>query len=112
MTVYPSSNAQTARRFGKLAELYKNGQVSDLTAQTINKLLDYEIKQARQHLQETEADLAVYEKQFGLTTTEFFKRYQAGETDDSAESVEWASLAQMAERLRQRLEFLSSENPQ
>jgi hypothetical protein len=111
MTVYPSSNTQIAGRFRKLAELYKNGQVSDLTAQTINKLLDYEISQTRKHLQETEADLVVYEKQFGLTTIEFFARYQAGQTDDSAESVEWASLAQMAERLRQRLEFLSIENP-
>jgi len=111
MTVYPSSNTQIARRFGKLAELYKNGQVSDLTAQTINKLLDYEITQTRKLLQETEADLAMYEKQFGLTTAEFLNRYQAGQTDDSAESVEWASLAHMAEKLRQQLEFLSSENP-
>lgn len=111
MTIYPSPNAQIARRFGKLAELYKNGQVSDLTAQTINKLMDYEINQTRKLLQETETDLAAYEKQFGLITAEFVKRYQVGQTDDSAESVEWASLAHMAERLRQRLEFLSNENP-
>lgn len=108
MTVY--THSQTALRLGKLVELYKEGQVSEITAQTIGKLIDYEINQAKANLEATEKDLAVYEKKFGMFTNEFFKKYQAGKTDDSAESVEWASLAQMADRIRQRLEFLLSEN--
>lgn len=110
MTIYTSSHVQAAQRFSKLAELFKNGQVSELTAQTINKLMEYEINQTRSLLKDVELDLAAYENQFGMSTVEFFKRYQDGKTDDSAETVEWASLTQMAERMRQRLEYLTSEN--
>lgn len=105
-----NTHLQTANRFGKLVELYKDGQVSEITAQTIGKLIDYEINQAKANLEATEKDLSAYEKRFGILTKEFFKKYQAGKIDDSAESVEWASLAQMAERLRQRLEFLVGES--
>ena len=108
MTIY--SHSQIAIKIGKLAELYKEGQVSEITAQTIGKLIDYEINQSKVNLDATEKDLAVYEKRFGMPTKKFFKKYQAGKTDDSAESVEWASLAQMAERIKQRLEFLMGEN--
>lgn len=108
MTIY--THSQIAIKIGKLAELYKEGQVSEITAQTISKLIDYEINQAKSNLEATEKDLAVYEKRFGISTKRFFKKYQAGKTDDSSESVEWASLAQMAERIKQRLEFLMGEN--
>ena len=108
MTVY--THSQTALRLGKLIELYKDGQVSEIAAQTIGKLIDYEINQAKANLEATEKDLVVYKKQFEMSTMAFFKKYQAGKTDDSAESVEWASLAQMTERIKQRLEFLTGEN--
>ena len=53
--------------------------------------------------------LSDYEKQFNTSTVEFFKRYQAGQTDDSTESMEWASLAQMAKSIRERLAMLSCQ---
>ena len=39
--------------------------------------------------------LADYEKQYGMSTVHFFRKYIAGETDDCMDFVEWASLAQM-----------------
>ncbi len=49
------------------------------------------------------ADLAEFEQQFGWASAEFWRKYQAGETDDRMDYVEWASLFQMAQRLEQRL---------
>lgn len=109
MTVYSSTN--TKKQIGKLAKLYESGRVSELTARTLNKALEYEVSQSQAQLTDIEKDLANYEKQFGMATSEFFERYQAGQTDDSAESVEWASLAQMADSIRQRLVLLTGENP-
>lgn len=110
MTVFPSPNHKTAKRLGKLAKLYESGQVSATTARAVDKLLAYESSQARVQLVETKKDLAAFEAKYGLTTEAFFKRYQAGKTDDRMDYVEWAALAQMAENLRKRLKVLDNQS--
>lgn len=52
------------------------------------------------HLDELTADLAEFERRYGMTSDEFHRLYQAGQTDDRMDFVEWASLIQMAENLR------------
>ncbi|NCP87522.1 hypothetical protein GW829_09130 [bacterium] len=107
MTIQSVPNTKYAKGVRWLAELYEKKQVSSLTAQTLNKAVEYEVSQSQAQLTEIEKILTDYEKQFNMTTLEFFKRYQAGQTDDSAESMEWASLAQMAESIRKRLALFS-----
>lgn len=110
MTIYPTPNIKYAKGVRKLAELYEKKQVSSLTAQTLNKAVEYELSQSQMQLAEIEKVLTGYEKQFNLSTAEFYTRYQSGQTDDSAELVEWASLAQMAESIRRRLALLSESS--
>ena len=112
MTVQSVPNTKYAKGVRWLAEMYEKKQVSSLTAQALNKAVEYEISQSQAQLTEIEKVLAEYEKQFNLSTVEFFKLYQAGQTDDSAESMEWASLARMAEHLRQDLELITAEENQ
>lgn len=107
MAIHTTPNTKYTKGVRWLAELYEKKQVSSLTAQTLNKAVEYEVSQSQAQLEEIEKALADYEKQFNMSTAEFYERYQAGQTDDSAESVEWASLAQMAESIRKRLELLS-----
>jgi len=107
MTIQTTPNTKYAKGVHWLAELYEKKQVSSLTAQTLNKAVEYEVSQSQTQLVEIEKVLTEYEKEFNMSTVEFFKRYQAGHTDDSAESVEWASLAQMAESIHKRLALLS-----
>ncbi len=107
MTMQSVPNIKYAKGVRWLAELYEKKQVSSLTAQTLNKAVEYEVSQSKAQFAEIEKVLTDYEKQFDMSTAEFFKRYQAGQTDDSAESMEWASLAQMAESIRERLAMLS-----
>lgn len=109
MTIYSTTRVKNVWQVKQLARLYEKGQVSDLTIQTLHKLLDMEISQARIDLDATEKDLAEFEKQYGMSTADFFQKYQSGQTDDRMDYVEWSSLAQMAERIRERLEFLTSE---
>ncbi len=54
------------------------------------------------HLDELNAELAEFERRYGMTSDEFHQLYQAGQTDDRMDFVEWASLAQMAENLRRK----------
>ena len=106
-----SSQAQTEQALKKLSRLARNGQVSDSLARNIQKLLGNEINQLVLDLAATEKDLAAFEQEYNLSTTEFFKRWQAGQTDDRMDYVEWASLAQMADNLHQRLDLLQGGTP-
>jgi len=108
MTVHTSTSAK--KQVGKLAKLYERGQVSETTARNLNKVLELEVNQLQLDLAATEKDLSEFERQYKTSTADFFRQWQEGKTDDRMDYVEWASLAQMADNLRKRLEFLSSES--
>ena len=108
MTLY--SQTQTEKELSKLANLVKSGQISDSLARNIHKLVELEINQLEIDLLATEKDLREFEGQFGMSTTDFFQQWQAGQTADNMDYTEWAALAQMAENLRKRLYLLKGEN--
>lgn len=99
----------TARRLQALAEIYRPGQASDVMNRTLGKLFAYETDACRAQLDQIRADLAVFEQQYGQSTDEFYKQFQAGQTDDRMDYVEWASLAQMATNLEEQLRVLIRE---
>lgn len=109
MSIHSTSHAEAATRLGKLAELYKQGQASDLTTRTLDKLIDYEVSLAQTQLSDLQKDLADFEQRYGQTSLEFYQAYQSGQTDDRMDFVEWASLVQMVENLQRRLKVLTSE---
>lgn len=106
----PATNI-VAQRLQTLAQLYQQGQVSVLMERTLDKLLDYEAEASRTQLAQLQADMAEFEQRYGLSSEEFYRRFQDGQTDDRMDYVEWASLAQMSHNLQERLCLLSSETP-
>jgi len=108
MTIY--SQIQIEQDLNRLTKLVKSGLASESLARNIHKLMGIEISQLEIDLAATEKDLNGFEAQHNLSTAEFFQQWKAGKTDDRMDYVEWASLAQMAENLRKRLEFLKGEN--
>lgn len=109
MTVQIAPNTKYTKGVRWLAELYEKKQVSGLTAQTLNKLVDMETSRMRMQLDDIQRVLAGYETQYGLSSSEFFQQYDAGKTDDRMDYVEWASLIQMADHLRQKLASITVE---
>ena len=103
------ANPMTAKRLHALAELYTQGQVSELMDHTLEKLLRHEAEQCQDQLRQLQADLAQFEQQYQLSSTEFYRQYQAGQTSDDMNYVEWASLVQMAHNLEKRLRLLTDE---
>jgi hypothetical protein len=110
MTIQTTPNTKYPKGVRWLAELYEKKQVDNLTAQTLNKLVDMETSRIRMQLEEIERVMADYERQYGMKTADFFKKYDSGQTDDRMDFVEWASLTQMTDHIRQRLNFLTAEN--
>lgn len=103
------AHISTAERLHALAELYEQGQASDLMDRTLDKLLHHEAEQSQALLNQLEADLAEFEGRYNLSSTEFYRQYQTGQMGDDMDYVEWASLVQMAENLKKRLHLLSGE---
>ncbi len=99
----------TADRLEQLADLYRQGQVSETVTKTLNKLFGYEAENCRTRLRQLENDLSVFEKQYGMSSDVFYRRFREGRTDDSMDFIEWASVVQMYRRLRQRFALLTGE---
>ena len=104
-----SSASTVAQRLQALAQLYQQGQASALMERTLNKLLSHEADASRAQLSQLQTDLAGFEQQYGLSSAEFYRRFQAGQTDDRMDYVEWASLVQMRDNLQKRLRLLTGE---
>jgi hypothetical protein len=105
----PTANT-TAQRLSVLAALYQQGQTSQLMDRTLDKLLAHEAERASLQLETIDVDLTTFEAQYGMNSAEFFLLYQAGQTDDRMDFVEWASLVYMRDNLRRRLQLLTGEN--
>jgi len=98
-----------AERLEILAQLYPQGQVSQLVERTLDKLFSYEAQTCRQQLAQLRADLAEFEARYRMDSDHFFARFQTGEMGDDMDYTEWASLFQMAQKLQQRLRVLTDE---
>jgi len=99
----------TAQRLSTLARLYQQGQTSQLMDRTLQKLLAHEAEQVHSQLASLQTDLVEFERQYGLDSSAFLHRYQAGQTDDRMDFVEWASLVHMRDNLLRRLQLLTSD---
>ena len=96
-----------AARLQKLATLYQHQQASEVMTRTLGKLLDYEAELSQKQLQQLQTDMRQFEQTYHLSSAEFYRQYQAGETDDRMDYVEWAAMVQMARNLEVRLDLLA-----
>ena len=112
MTIVGKTSASsTADKLERLAQLFRRQQASDMMMRAVDKLFSLEREESLRQLRQLEADLAEFETQYGMSSETFYQKYQAGETDDRMDFVEWASLIQMRTNLLQRLQLLD-ENGQ
>jgi len=66
----------------------------------------HELRESQKQLTQLEHDLSQFEQRYNLSSDTFYARFQAGEMGDAMDFAEWASLHQMAERLKQRIGLL------
>jgi hypothetical protein len=74
----------------------------------LEKLLVYEFGTCQRQLAKLEEDLLLFEQRYARTSVQFYDRYLAGKGGDDLDAIEWASLFQMANRLRKRIALLKS----
>jgi len=96
----------SGHRVRTLEKLYTQGETSEIVDLALEKRFAYELKESQQQLAQRMHDLSQFEQHYDLSSDTFYARFQAGEMGDAMDFVEWASLHQMAERLRQRIGLL------
>jgi hypothetical protein len=94
---------RTARRLRILTDLYQQGSASVATEKALEKLLSYEVDAHQSQLHELQTDLIHFEQIYEMSSADFYQRFQAGQTDDRMDFIEWASLVQMIQRLETRI---------
>ena len=73
----------------------------------MQKPLTQALQKMQHQLDELEHDLAEFQERYELSSAEFYTQFQAGEMGDDVDLIEWASLYQMTERLRERITLLA-----
>jgi len=106
MTTTMRTGAQTLTRIQNLARLYRSGYHSSTVDTTIDKLLTMEGAKAQRELLDLEERLCAFERQYQLSSDEFYARFRAGELGDSADMFEWSAFCQMRTSVRERLDML------
>lgn len=99
-----------AQRLYQLARLYQRSPASALVTRTVDKLLAYEAETCRTQQRQIQRDLREFEQKYSITSANFYQQFQAGQTDDRMDYIEWASLVQMAANLEERLQLLTEES--
>ncbi len=78
-------------------------QVLDMS---VDKLLAREVERMRQVRDRLAAQLAEFEAQYGLDSTEFCARYERGEMGDAMDLIEWSATVNMLANIEKRLALL------
>jgi hypothetical protein len=93
-------------RIRALEKIYAQGETSEIVDLALEKLIRYELIESKKQLTELEGYLADFENQYSLSSQAFFTDFQTGEIGDDMDYIEWASIYQMAERLKKRILIL------
>ena len=67
---------------------------------SIDKILQRKHDQSQNKIARLRDQLAVFESRYGLTTPEFYERFERGEMGDDADFFEWSATWEMVQDLQ------------
>ncbi len=96
----------TLQHVNRLQQLYQAGFQDTFLDTALSKIIGHQIQRDEADLREIETILSEFESQYGLTSSDFWQRYQAGQMDDTLDFMEWHVHCQARQRLQARLHIL------
>ena len=89
-----------------LEQIYIKGYEDSFLDNALQKIISHQLARDQADLRVLQQDLAELEKRYGISSEEFYGRFQAGQMSDEADFMEWNALYKMATKLRNRLSIL------
>ncbi|MCS7221703.1 MAG: hypothetical protein RML36_06240 [Anaerolineae bacterium] len=90
----------------RLKQLYTMGFHDAFLENALRKMIERQIARDEADLQRINEVLVQFEQRFGLTSDEFWQKFQAGQLADTADFIEWNAFCKMRQRLLSRLHIL------
>lgn len=72
----------------------------------LGKLLDLSLSQYRLRLERYERDLREFEERYGMESTTFYRRFEAGELGDAMDFFEWSGLYELEQDILEKIRRL------
>lgn len=88
-----------ANKVDVLLEIYNSAELNRL----LNDLLLARLEELRVRLSEYEADLAIFERRYGITSAQLYAEFESGQRGNAAEYMEWLGIYDHYLRLRDRV---------
>jgi hypothetical protein len=101
------ADTSTAAKFEVLETLLRQGYQSDLIDRTLEKIIALETENIRKQLSDILSKIRRFEKQYEMTSEDFYRSYERGEMGDSVDFMEWSSLYDMSHLLEHHLALLT-----
>ncbi len=95
----------------RLNRLYTTGFRDAFLDSALHKIVERQAARDEADLQRVTQHLRELEAQYGLTSDEFFKQYQAGQLADTVDFTEWSAYYKMRQRIVQRQHILQADSP-
>ena len=89
-----------------LEQIYIKGYEDSFLDNALQKIISHQLARDQADLWVLQRDLAELERRYGISSEEFYGRFQAGQMSDEADFMEWNALYKMATKLRNRLSIL------
>lgn len=98
----------TARSDGNCGVLTLNGETTEDRGLelTLDKVVAREMSRLAAQQRRLRAQLTEFERRYGLSSRDFYDRFEQGEMGDDADFVEWSATYEMVENLNTRLAVL------
>jgi hypothetical protein len=96
----------TLRDLDRLKQLYTAGFQDTFLDSALRKIIDSQIARDEADLRRVNEALEQFECQHGLSSDEFWRRFQSGQMADTADFMEWNAFCKMKQRIIARLRIL------
>ena len=97
-------------RLSRLQELYTAGFQNTFLDNALRKIVDRQIARDEADLRRVNDALTQFERQYEITSYEFWRRFQAGEMPDTPDFMEWNVCCKMRQRITSRLRILRGDS--
>lgn len=93
----------------RLKQLYAAGFHDVFLDSALRKIIDHQVARDEADLRRVNEVLARFEHRYGLTSDEFWRRFQAGQMSDTVDFMEWNVFCKMRQRITSRLHILRGD---
>jgi hypothetical protein len=95
----------------RIKQLYVAGLQDDFLDRALRKIIQQQIAQDAEEMQKVNKLLTEFEQRYGMTSEEFWNRFQAGEMSDTADFMEWNVFCKIRGSIQIRLNILKGNTP-